>query len=74
MRINFHCFSLRIILSSALLMDCGAECRFNKRKWTSQDTKEDILFHVSNVFNPVHLFHLFLAEVKFFYTLQCCFY
>ncbi|KAH9711671.1 Golgin [Citrus sinensis] len=51
--------------SFALLMDCGAECRFNKRKWTAQDTKEDILFHVSNVFNPVHLFHLFLAELHY---------
>lgn len=37
---------------------------FDRRKWTSQDMKEDILFHVSNVFNPVHLFHLFLAEVN----------
>ncbi|ESR39051.1 hypothetical protein CICLE_v10025347mg [Citrus x clementina] len=62
------------VLLQLLSLPFCVEQKFNKRKWTSQDTKEDILFHVSNVFNPVHLFHLFLAEVKFFYTLQCCFY
>ncbi|KAK9285883.1 hypothetical protein L1049_025084 [Liquidambar formosana] len=30
-----------------------------------QEVKEDILFHVSNLFNPVHLFHLFLAELHY---------
>ncbi|KAK9129647.1 hypothetical protein Sjap_010134 [Stephania japonica] len=27
--------------------------------------KDEILFHVSNIFNPVHLFHLFLAELHY---------
>lgn len=30
-----------------------------------QDVKEDILFHVPNLFNPVHLFHLFLSELHY---------
>lgn len=29
-----------------------------------QDAEHDMLFHVSNLFNPVHLFHLFLAEAS----------
>ncbi|KAI4327504.1 hypothetical protein L6164_019954 [Bauhinia variegata] len=30
-----------------------------------QDVKEDFLFHLSDVFNPVHLFHLFLSEIHY---------
>ncbi|XP_059456449.1 uncharacterized protein LOC132186487 isoform X1 [Corylus avellana] len=30
-----------------------------------QDVKEDTLFHVPNLFNPVHLFHLFLSELHY---------
>ncbi|XP_022149492.1 uncharacterized protein LOC111017910 isoform X2 [Momordica charantia] len=41
-----------------------------KRPWIcerpSQDVKEeDILFHVSNIFNPVNTFHLFLKELNY---------
>ncbi|KAH9663396.1 Golgin [Citrus sinensis] len=53
------------VLLQLLSLPFCVEQKFNKRKWTSQDTKEDILFHVSNVFNPVHLFHLFLAELHY---------
>ncbi|KAJ0096376.1 hypothetical protein Patl1_28792 [Pistacia atlantica] len=42
---------------------CGKK-NVDRRNWSFQDVKEDILFHLSHVFNPVHLFHLFLAEAS----------
>ncbi|KAL5705045.1 hypothetical protein ACHQM5_023395 [Ranunculus cassubicifolius] len=39
-----------------------------KNKNKTKDLKEfrgDILFHLSNIFNPVHIFHLFLAELHY---------
>ncbi|PSR88005.1 Threonine protease PRSS50 precursor [Actinidia chinensis var. chinensis] len=30
-----------------------------------QEMKDDMHFHVSNLFNPLHLFHLFLAELHY---------
>ncbi|KAA8547250.1 hypothetical protein F0562_003886 [Nyssa sinensis] len=30
-----------------------------------QEVKDDVLFHVSNLFNPIHLFHLFLAQLLY---------
>lgn len=29
-----------------------------------EDEKHDMFSHISNVFNPVHLFHLFLSEAS----------
>ncbi|KAF5451363.1 hypothetical protein F2P56_026476 [Juglans regia] len=34
-------------------------------KGNFQDAEEDTLFHVSNLFNPIHLFHLFLLELHY---------
>jgi len=39
--------------------------RYHKEKGTFQDVKEDIPFHVSNVFSPICLFHLFLLKASF---------
>ncbi|KAJ4967529.1 hypothetical protein NE237_019378 [Protea cynaroides] len=30
-----------------------------------QEMREDTLFHLSSIFNPIHLFHLFLAELHY---------
>ncbi|KAK6922988.1 Protein Lines, N-terminal [Dillenia turbinata] len=43
--------------SSAEKLMCG--------KRTFQEMKDDILFHVSNIFNPISVFHLFLAELSY---------
>ncbi|KAJ4714969.1 Protein Lines [Melia azedarach] len=53
------------VLLQLLSVPFRAEQRLDKRNWTSQDGKEDILFHLSYVFNAVHLFHLFLAELHY---------
>ncbi|XP_058186703.1 uncharacterized protein LOC131303739 isoform X2 [Rhododendron vialii] len=37
---------------------CQDRCAF-------EEMKDDMLFHVSNLFNPIHLFHLFLAELHY---------
>lgn len=42
-----------------------AELQNYKEKRAFQDVKEDILFHVSNLFNPICLFHLFLSELHY---------
>ncbi|KAG6663223.1 hypothetical protein CIPAW_02G011900 [Carya illinoinensis] len=34
-------------------------------KGNFQDVEEDTLFHLSNLFNPIHLFHLFLLELHY---------
>ncbi|XP_037491432.1 uncharacterized protein LOC105639968 isoform X2 [Jatropha curcas] len=34
-------------------------------KWTFEDVKEDFAFHFTSIFNPVYLFHLFLAELHY---------
>ncbi|XP_057951367.1 uncharacterized protein LOC131146073 isoform X2 [Malania oleifera] len=36
-----------------------------KEREKFKEVKKDILFHVSNLFNPVHLFHLLLAELHY---------
>ncbi|XP_062102171.1 uncharacterized protein LOC133811601 isoform X2 [Humulus lupulus] len=41
------------------------ETQFQKEKVASQDEKHDMISHVSNIFNPVHLFHLFLSELHY---------
>ncbi|XP_060675020.1 uncharacterized protein LOC107424715 isoform X3 [Ziziphus jujuba] len=42
-----------------------AERWFQNLKGDLHNAKGDMLFHVSNVFNPVHLFHLFLLELHY---------
>lgn len=44
-------------------MDYSIIFRLNGEKQTSQYLK-DATHNVSNLFNPVHLFHLFLAEAS----------
>lgn len=51
-------------LLGTLLTDFQSGCGVDRKNWSFQDVKADILFHLSHVFNPVHLFHLFLAEAS----------
>lgn len=37
---------------------------FSSCEGPSQEVKEDILFHVSNIFDPQHMFHIFLKEAS----------
>ncbi|GLT75258.1 hypothetical protein SLA2020_469940 [Shorea laevis] len=41
------------------------EKQIHKEQWEFKVVKEDAHFHVSNVFNPINLFHLFLAELHY---------
>lgn len=34
-------------------------------RWKCKDVEEDTLLYVSNVFDPIHLFHLFLSELHY---------
>ncbi|XP_028117130.1 uncharacterized protein LOC114314830 isoform X2 [Camellia sinensis] len=43
---------------------------FGAEQQVCQDRCDDMLFHVSNLFNPIHLFHLFLAEVLLDYLIS----
>ncbi|KAF8406367.1 hypothetical protein HHK36_008454 [Tetracentron sinense] len=53
------------VLLQLLSLPIPAEQQDHKERGKAfQEMKGDILFHVSSVFNPVHLFHLFLAEVE----------
>ncbi|POO02703.1 Protein Lines [Trema orientale] len=53
------------VLLQLLSVPVPAEEKFQKTKEAFQDKKHDMLSHVSNVFNPVHLFHLFLSELHY---------
>lgn len=39
--------------------------RFSKQGKACDGSEEDMLYHVSHLFNPLLLFHVFLAEVCF---------
>ena len=39
-------------------------CRVCQERGAFQEMKEDVLLHVSHIFNPLNLFHLFLAEAS----------
>lgn len=39
-------------------------CRLDDKERRNQDVDEDFLFHVTEFFNPISLFHVFLAEVS----------
>lgn len=53
------------LLLQLLSVQAFQEQQFHKERWTAPDAKEDIVFHLSNIFNPIHLFHLFLAELRY---------
>ncbi|XP_021300896.1 uncharacterized protein LOC110429272 [Herrania umbratica] len=53
------------LLLQLLSVQACEEQQFPEERWESQDMREDVLFHVSNIFNPIHLFHLFLAELHY---------
>ena len=39
-------------------------CRVCEEMRAFQEMKEDVLLHLSHLFNPLHMFHLFLAEAS----------
>ena len=39
-------------------------CRSGRRDAAYQDVKRDFPFDLSDIFNPVYLFHLFLSEAS----------
>lgn len=43
-------------------------CRVCKEMGAFQEMKEDVLLHVSHLFNPLHLFLFFLAEASVSYS------
>ncbi|XVF61898.1 hypothetical protein PTKIN_Ptkin08bG0171600 [Pterospermum kingtungense] len=51
------------LLLQLLSVQAFQEQQFQKER--CQDARGDVLFHVSNIFNPIHLFHLFLAELHY---------
>ncbi|KAF5736106.1 hypothetical protein HS088_TW14G00240 [Tripterygium wilfordii] len=53
------------VLFELLSVPLSTEEKFHEENWACQDVKENIVFHVSNIFNPVHIFHLFLAELHY---------
>ncbi|GAV92022.1 hypothetical protein CFOL_v3_35406 [Cephalotus follicularis] len=52
---------LLLLLHAAFL----GEQQFQKERWQFQNLKEHILFHVSNLLNPIRLFHIFIAELHY---------
>ncbi|TYI50037.1 hypothetical protein E1A91_D12G074700v1 [Gossypium mustelinum] len=52
-------------LLELLSLQACEEQKFHKERLAPQDEMEDILFHVSYIFNPIRLFHLFLAELHY---------
>ncbi|CAO2827963.1 unnamed protein product [Amaranthus hypochondriacus] len=53
------------VLLQMFIIPSWAERLFSKQDRTCRETDEDILFHVSNLFNPLLLFHVFLAELQY---------
>ncbi|XVF17754.1 hypothetical protein REPUB_Repub10bG0150900 [Reevesia pubescens] len=53
------------LLLQLLSVQACEEQQFLKERWPSLDVRKDVLFHVSNIFDPIHLFHLFLAELHY---------
>ncbi|KAJ9170765.1 hypothetical protein P3X46_018845 [Hevea brasiliensis] len=53
------------VLLELLSIQPFLEQQSNKEKWTNGDVKQDTLFYVASIFNPVNLFHLFLAELHY---------
>ncbi|TYG40235.1 hypothetical protein ES288_D12G077000v1 [Gossypium darwinii] len=52
-------------LLELLSLQACKEQKFHKERLAPQDEMEDVLFHVSYIFNPIRLFHLFLAELHY---------
>ncbi|KAL4367996.1 hypothetical protein GQ457_05G006860 [Hibiscus cannabinus] len=55
------------LLLELLSLQACEEQQFHKERRPPQDETIDVLFHVIYIFNPVHLFHLFLAELHYDY-------
>ncbi|XP_034689394.1 uncharacterized protein LOC117917281 isoform X1 [Vitis riparia] len=53
-----------VLLLMFSLPSC-AEQQVCQEREAFQEMKEDVLLHVSHLFNPLHLFHLFLAELHY---------
>ncbi|OMO56777.1 hypothetical protein CCACVL1_26292 [Corchorus capsularis] len=53
------------LLLQLLSVQALEEQQFPEERLASQDVTKDVLIHVSNIFNPIHLFHLFLAELHY---------
>uniref|UniRef100_A0A803KSG6 Uncharacterized protein n=1 Tax=Chenopodium quinoa TaxID=63459 RepID=A0A803KSG6_CHEQI len=53
------------VLLQMFTIPSWAERLFSNEGRACHVTEEDILFHVSNLFNPLLLFHVFLAELQY---------
>ncbi|KAJ7944381.1 Protein Lines [Quillaja saponaria] len=53
------------VLLQLLSMASVAEQQFQKEKAPLEDVMKNITFNVSDLFNPVHLFHLLLSEIHY---------
>ncbi|PRQ55916.1 putative protein Line [Rosa chinensis] len=53
------------VLLQLLCVPCPAEKQFEEERGSFQDSKGNVLFFVSDLFNPVLLFHLFLVELSY---------
>ncbi|XP_021633188.1 uncharacterized protein LOC110630150 isoform X3 [Manihot esculenta] len=54
----------KVLLELLNIQPC-LEQQSSKEKWTYEDVKQDTPFYVASIFNPVNLFHLFLAELHY---------
>ncbi|KAK8674015.1 hypothetical protein V6N13_112321 [Hibiscus sabdariffa] len=53
----------KLLLELLSLQPCEEQL-FHKERRKPQDATNDVHFHVIDIFNPIHLFHLFLAEAS----------
>ncbi|GMJ07962.1 hypothetical protein like AT3G50430 [Hibiscus trionum] len=53
------------LLLELLSLQACEEQQFHKERRAPQEETIDVLFHVIYIFNPIHLFHLFLAELHY---------
>ncbi|KAL4377054.1 hypothetical protein GQ457_02G007600 [Hibiscus cannabinus] len=53
------------LLLELLSLQACEEQQFHKERRKPQDATIDVHFHVIDIFNPIHLFHLFLAELHY---------
>ncbi|XP_030546404.1 uncharacterized protein LOC115752392 [Rhodamnia argentea] len=54
----------KVLLEVLCIPIPGSE-KFDEVKGRTPDSQENILMHLSNLFNPLNLFHSFLAEIKY---------
>ncbi|OVA10520.1 Protein Lines [Macleaya cordata] len=58
-------FLFEVLLQLWNLPFPARQVEYNRKGKVLEEVEGDILFHLSNVLNPVHLFHLFLAELHY---------